>query len=291
MELKSILIVTFLLTLVQQGIACSCNYPKEISKAFATTETVVYGEVVELKITKVSDSMDPDSLRQHLQTEELTETQSEMLGADFLIEAKLKIIELFKGEVYGDTLTLYTTRTGASCGFTRFRIGKQYIIYSKTNSYFFSNFYSHQRYRRLERLNTSWVSSCSISSEFSEDHFNELKKIKATIEPVKIAKAGFNILKKKGLLKDAPKIYTSVFTKNDEGKSEPLEFDSEEIITNIEYSRQDLILEILSIDETSAAIRFKSFDDGGYSHSGTILLLKHQGEWVKDKLNYVSAID
>ncbi|MBK8242872.1 MAG: hypothetical protein IPK88_05560 [Saprospiraceae bacterium] len=282
--MKGILILTYLLTLIQQGIACSCVYPTEISKAFVASKTVVYGEIVELKIIKVSDSMDPDSLRHYLQKEELNDLQSEILNSDFLIQAKLRIIELFKGEINNETLTLYTTRTGASCGFTGFEIGKQFIIYSSPNSYFFSHFYQPQGNRRLEKANTNWVTSCSITTALREDHLNMLQVIK-------IAREGLNILKTKDLLKNENKIYSTVLVKNYEGKFDHILFENDEIITNNELKRQDLILTLLSIQGNIAELSFKSFDDGGFVHNGTIKLVKNKREWAKDSMNYLSAIE
>lgn len=282
--MKGILILTYLISLIQQVIACSCSYPTEISKAFATSKTVVYGEIVELKVVKVSDSMEPDSLRHYIQKEELNNYQSEILNTDFLIQAKLRIIELFKGEINNDTLTLYTTRTGASCGFTGFEIGKQFIIYSSPNSYFFSNFYRPQGNRRLEKANTNWVTSCSITTALKEDHLNMLKVIK-------IAREVLDILKTKDLLKNENKIYSTVLVKNYEGKFDHILFENYEILTDKELKRQDLILTLLSIQGNIAELSFKSFDDGGFIHSGTIKLIKNKSEWLKESLNYVTAIE
>jgi hypothetical protein len=282
--MKGILILTYLLTLIQQGIACSCRYPTEISKAFVTSKTVVYGEIVELKVVKVSDSMDPDSLLQYFQKEELNNNQSEILNSDFLIQAKLRIIELFKGEIAKDTLTLYTTRTQASCGFTGFEIGKQFIIYSSPNSYFFSNFYPPQSTRRLEKANTNWVTSCSITTSLNEDHLNMLRVIK-------FSRKVLDILKTKDLLKNEYNIYSTILVKNYEGKFDQILFENYEIITDKELKRQDLILTLLSIQGNIAELSFKSFDDGGSIHSGTIKLKKNKSEWVKESLNYVTAIE
>ncbi|MBK7225097.1 MAG: hypothetical protein IPH96_06645 [Saprospiraceae bacterium] len=200
--------------------------------------------------------MDPDSLHLYLQNEGLVSDQSEILNSDFLIQAKLRVIELFKGEINDDTLTLYTTRTGASCGYTGFVIGKQFIIYSSPNSYFFSHFYRPQRNRRLEKANTNWVTSCSITTALREDHLNMLKVIK-------IAREGLDILKTKDLLKVDNKIYSSVLVKYSESKFDHILFEDYEILTDKELVRQDLLLTLLSIQENTAELSFKSFDDGG----------------------------
>jgi hypothetical protein len=282
--MKRFLLFICLVSFMQQGITCSCVYPTEISKAFLSSKTVAHGEVVELKITKVSDSMDPDSLNQFLKNEKLRQHQSELLNSNFIIQVKFKIIELFKGDIKTDTLILYTTRTSASCGYTNFEIGKQFIIYSCPTSYFFSSFYSTQKNRKLEKANSNWVTSCSLTSELREDHLNALKVIK-------IAKDGINILKNNNLLKNEVKIYTSVFTKNYEEKYEVHIFEDDKLIDNNELNRYDLILTLLSIKGDFAELNFKSFDDGGRVISGIIKLRKNKDKWMKESINYVTAID
>ena len=269
---------------MQQGITCSCEGPTKISNAFLSSETVAHGEVVELRITKVSDSMDPNSLNEFLKNEKLMQHESELLNLNFLIQAKFKIIELFKGDIKTDTLILYTTRTGASCGYTNFEIGKQFIIYSSPTSYFFSSFFSTQKNRKLEKSNSNWVTSCSLTSELREDHLNALKAIK-------IAKEGINILKNNNLLKKGVKIYTSVLTKNYEEKYEVHIFEDDKLIDNNESNRYDLILTLLSINGDFAELNFKSFGDFGFVRIGTITLSKTKGKWVKERINYVTTIE
>lgn len=282
--MKRFLLFICFLSFMQQGITCSCEYPTEISNAFLGSKTVAHGEVVELKITKVSDSMDPNSLNKFLKNEKLRQHQSELLKSNFLIQVKFKIIELFKGDIKTDTLILYTTRTGASCGYTNFEIGKQFIIYSSPTSYFFSSFFSTQKNINLEKANSNWVTSCSLTSELREDHLNALKAIK-------IAEDGINILKKNNLLKKGVKIYTSVLAKNYEEKYDVHIFEDDKLIENNESKRYDLILTILSIKGDFAELNFKSFNDFGFVRIGTITLSKTKGKWVKESINYITSIE
>jgi len=280
----------FLIFTIQANLltACSCKYPTKIEDAFAYANTVAYGEIVQLKIIKVSDTMGKDSLI-HYKQKELTGFQMEVLNSDFIVEAKLKVKELFKGNVLNDTLILYTTRTEGSCGFTRFLIGEDYLVYASANSYAFYKFYRPQNKRMLEKKNTKWVTSCSITAEFDDDHYAKLKEVKSSIQNIEIAEKSFSILKKNNLLKISNKTYASVFVKGSDKTYESLEFDDEEIITNIEISRQDLILRINSIDKNSVEVNFNSYDNGT-EHVGTMKLKKEGDTWLKNKLNYVTEI-
>lgn len=273
-----------------QSIACSCNYPTEVKDAYEVSHTIVYGEIVELAIVKVSDSMDRDSLRIFMQND-LTKFQAETLNAEFLIRVKLKKKEILKGDIKQDTITMFTTRTGASCGFTKFRIGKEYIIYSSPKSYFFSNFYSPQRKRKLEMKNTYWVTSCSITSEFKQEHLSKLKNVRNNKNIQNISRAGFEILRNEDLLKNRPQINTTILCRICEDTNNPIQFDDEEIITDIRISSMDLMLRLISINDKQAEISFKSYDDGGAEHSGSIKLIIKNNKWKKESLNYVTAIE
>ncbi len=273
-----------------QSLACSCNYPTEVKNAYEVSHTIVYGEIVELAVVKVTDSMDSDSLKLFLQND-LTKFQTETLNAEFLIRAKLKKKETLKGYIKQDTITMFTTRTGASCGFTKFRIGKEYIIYASPNSYFFSNFYSPQRKRKLELKNTYWVTSCSITSEFEQEHLTKLKNVRVNKNIENISRAGFKILRNEDLLRNRPQINTTILCRICEYANNPIQFDDEEIITDIRISSLDLMLRLISINDKRAEISFKSFDDGGFEHSGSIKLIKKNSKWKKESLNYVTAIE
>lgn len=111
------------------------------------------------------------------------------------------------------------------------------------------------------------------------------------LQVIKIAREGLNILKTKDLLKNENKIYSTVLVKNYEGKFDHILFENDEIITNNELKRQDLILTLLSIQGNIAELSFKSFDDGGFVHNGTIKLVKNKREWAKDSMNYITAIE
>jgi len=271
-------------------LACSCTYPTEVPKAFDASHTIIYGEIVDLQIVKVSESMDRDSLEQFM-INDLTKFPSETLNADFLIKVKIKKNEILKGSTKQDTITLYTTRTGASCGFTRFKIGQEYIVYSSPKSYFFSNFYSPQKSRKLEKKNTYWVTNCSITSEFDNKHLSELKKVQTDRKIEKISRIAFRILRQENLLKERDQINTTIFCENCEGINSPIEFDDEEIVTDLRISSLDLMLRIVKIEGAQTEIRFDSYDDGGYEHSGTIKLVKKNNIWTKESLNYITAIE
>lgn len=288
--MKYLISILSLLILQVQSYACSCNYPTEVSKAYEVSHTIIYGEIIGLQIIKVSESMDKDSLEKFM-LNDLTKFQTKILNADFLIKASIKKKQILKGSTKQDTITIYTTKTGASCGYTGFKTGEEYIVYASPKSYYFSNLYSPQKIKKLEKSNTFWVTSCSITSEYEQEHLSELQKIsyKKTIE--KISRAGFKILRNEELLKDKEQIKTAISCIVCEDQEGPIELEDEEIIADMKISRLDLIIRIIKIEENQAEISFKSFDDGGYEHSGNIKLSKKANEWKKESINYITAIE
>ena len=288
--MKYLISILSILIIPGQSLACNCNYPTEVPKAYKANHTIVYGEIDELEIVKVSESMDRDSLEKFMKND-LIKFQSETLNADFLIKVKIKKKEILKGSIEQDVITLYTTRTGASCGFTRFETGKKYIVYASPKSYFSSNFYSPRKSRELEKQNPYWVTNCSITSEFDQKHLTALKAVQYDKIIEEISRLAFRILRQENLLKDKVQIKTTIFCENCEGIDNPIEFDDEEIVTDLRISSLDLMIRIVKIEENQAEIRFKSYDDGGYEHSGDIKLIEKEGNWKKESINYVTAIE
>jgi hypothetical protein len=97
-------VVPFALTLsaVTPASACTCLPPPSFEESFAAAEAVFTGEVVRIEI--IDGEFFPQEMRVGL-----------------LLE------NYWKGEL-PDTVTIYTSASGASCGFP-FEIGGDYLVY------------------------------------------------------------------------------------------------------------------------------------------------------------------
>lgn len=289
-HMKNLLLTFLLVTSGYTAFACSCDYPTEISKAYKASSYIVHGRVVDLHSIKVSESMDDRNLAIYKE-QGLTKIQTEMLETEFLIAAKLHIITVLKGTVQNDTIVIYTTRTAASCGFTKFQIEQEFIIYGSQSSYFFDVFYSTAKNNMLERENSLWVTSCSLTAKADENHFTKIKEISDREVVTKIATAAFDILEDNGLLTENEDVRTSIQLRSEALQFKEIAFEDRGSMICADPQKAKLILRVISVNQNSAKVLFKSLDHGGRTNEGQIVFKKQRSVWLLQTINYVTAID
>jgi hypothetical protein len=102
----------------------------------------------------------------------------QMFESESIVKAKVEIINKFKGRTKKNTITIYTIRMGSSCGFTRFKKDKEYIIYASSPSYVYRHFTENDKeLKGLEKKNTFWTSQCTRTSELTISELKELERI------------------------------------------------------------------------------------------------------------------
>lgn len=175
--MKRALIVLLLIGAVAGEIlACSCKGPMKINDAFHFTETIIHGKVLQKSIVSCAMTMDQekaDSLRHALKEDQ---QRLELLESDFIVRIELLVTKVFKGSLSSDTITIYTSRTSASCGFTEFKVGKDFLIYASSKSHVF-HFLNKggTSSGSLEQENTYWTNHCTRTKGFDNLEAAELE--------------------------------------------------------------------------------------------------------------------
>jgi hypothetical protein len=168
----TVVLTVFIRTL---ALACSCEGHTSVSAAYHGSDVVFSGEVVRLTYVTTSESIKPsalDSIKINMDPESRTK---EMLEMDLLIKVELKLNRCFKGNSLQDTVTIYTTRTGASCGYRGFAVGRQYIVYASNTSYLYG-FFLRQPCENIGREGTYWTNQCMRTQEYTYAETVELEK-------------------------------------------------------------------------------------------------------------------
>ena len=273
-----------------KALACSCDSPSDISEAFETSNTILYGEVIEVEFVKVSESINAEALS-ILEESNLKEYQKELLDSDFLIKVKVKPHHLFKGQNQEDEIfTFYTTRTAASCGYTAFKKGEEYLIYASQNSYLLPTF-NNQYKEKMEQENTYWVSNCSKTYSFDSEDYHALNNVYLNKQLESISRNIFKILKRNDKVKDLPDVYTEISFDKCEGENVLFQLEDKEINTSTDKNTKELYIHILSFTANEASIEFRSFDEGKIEHNGSVLLVKREGVWNSKSFNSVTTIN
>jgi hypothetical protein len=110
-----ILSLLFLMTLWTDSFSCTCGGSHSIQEEFDNKESIVSGEIVSREILRY-DSMEKRKLEEK--------------GYLSFPQAKysLKLSRIYKGKFAHDTIDVYTSPSGASCGY-EFEIGNKYLVY------------------------------------------------------------------------------------------------------------------------------------------------------------------
>lgn len=163
------------LTGISNTMDCRCEDPGTVKEAFAYTEAIFHGKVISKEFITYEDSMEPEKAVKVKEFYKEDQQKIEWLQARFIIKLELELINTFKGKILTDTLTLYTTRTGVSCGFTRFDINQDYIVYASSKSYAYWPFGGYgETASNLERPNTYWTNHCTRTCEYNKLEESEL---------------------------------------------------------------------------------------------------------------------
>ena len=177
-----LLLTIFLLGLTCDTFACKCSGPRTVIESFNSADVVFTGKVIKIRLTSFAETLRTEKanwLRQKIKKEN-RETQD--FDDTLIYKVDLQIVESFKGEVKSDTITIFTTIGGQSCGFD-FILNKVFIVYAQVKSYsagFYLNAY--ERAENIERANCFWTSRCSRTKEFDTEEVNSLKKLKGKKE-------------------------------------------------------------------------------------------------------------
>ncbi len=179
MAMKSKFILTFLLlVLCEQGYACKCHGTGTIRESMNSADGVIHGKVVKKELVSFAETLKADkanSIRDKIKNEKRG-TQS----FDFkqIIKVDIQVIEIFKGKITSDTVTIFTSDGGPSCGFD-FELNKEYIIYGAIKGHTYSFFVNEsEKLDNIEKENCYWTNRCTRTKEFSKTEIDGLRETK-----------------------------------------------------------------------------------------------------------------
>ena len=173
--MKTLLIIGLLIIGTNSSLACSCEEPGSVEESFKYSDAVFHGKVINKSFVTFAESIrteTADSIRQNLDENKLS-----LFDSEFIMKVDFEITKCYKGDIFNDTIVIYTTRTSASCGYRGFEIGKDYIIYGSTKSYAFWTFIKNADEYVFEKQNTFWTNQCTRTDEYNYAEAKELEKL------------------------------------------------------------------------------------------------------------------
>lgn len=173
--MKTLLIILLIILGTSNSLACSCEEPGSVEESFNYSDAVFLGKVINTSFVTFAESIKTeaaDSIRKNLDENKLS-----LFDSEFIMKVEFEITKCYKGNIFNDTIIIYTTLTSASCGYRGFEIGKDYIVYSSTKSYAFWTFMKNADENAFEQQNTYWTNQCTRTAEYNYAEAKELENL------------------------------------------------------------------------------------------------------------------
>jgi hypothetical protein len=166
-----------LLGLFAQAYACKCVGPGTVQESLKSADAVFRGQVIRMELVSFAETIRADKRNQIRDRLSKDADIKDLFDHKGIVKIQLRLTENFKGEVTADTLTIYTTYGGASCGFN-FELGKEYIVYGAMIGHV-DGFYLNEQERslRLESKNIFWTHRCTRTTLYNKQEADELGAI------------------------------------------------------------------------------------------------------------------
>jgi hypothetical protein len=99
-----------------------------------------------------------------------------------VIRVKVLVLKAYKNQSHLDTLTIFSPRSSASCGFNEFEVNKEFIIFNGSDLFKSSEFKNHIN-ENVQLNNTFWTDQCMRTAEANRQDLDSLDLI---ISPIRV---------------------------------------------------------------------------------------------------------
>jgi hypothetical protein len=174
-----LLILSFTLKFV--SLACDCKPPSSIEKSFDNSRLVIHGKVLSKEYITYSETLLSnwsDSLTKW------AKDKGQLLDlatiSPNIIRVKVLVLKAYKNQTHLDTLTIFTPRSSASCGFNDFEVGKEFMIFDGEDLFKSAEFKNYNSVK-VQLNNTFWTNQCTRTLEANQKDLDSLNLITSPI--------------------------------------------------------------------------------------------------------------
>ena len=173
--------IFFTLSFSNSIFACDCKTSSSIEKSFENSRLVIYGKVLSKEFITYSETLLPnwsDSIVKW------AKDKGQLLDLSTInpnvTRVKVLVLKAYKNLSHFDTLTIFTPRSSASCGFNAFEVGKEFLVFSGSDLFKSSEFKNYIN-ENVQLKNTSWTNQCTRTREANQVDLDSLDLITAPV--------------------------------------------------------------------------------------------------------------
>lgn len=168
---------------LSKGYCCSCSDIGSTISEYNSSDLVVFGEVLSISLITPLQTIDTTKLGSEVLKDRNGTNVSTFINHPMILAVKLKVLKSYKGAVRNQIITIFTPKSGASCGYTGFKKGESYLVFGATSSFILSSFTNYDTFKRIDLSNCYWTSNCNRTSKVVSGDLTELDAIKASKKP------------------------------------------------------------------------------------------------------------
>lgn len=161
--------------------ACDCNVSYSMEKSFENSQLVIHGKILSKEFISYSETLLTnwsDSLAKWVKDKGQLLDLSTI--ASNVIRLKVIVLKSYKNQTHLDTLSIYTPRSSASCGFNTFEVGKEYLIFNGSDLFKSTEFKNYDS-ENIQLNNTFWTNQCTRTVEANQQDLDSLDLITSPI--------------------------------------------------------------------------------------------------------------
>ena len=183
MKIIKKLFFSFLIAVASKSftLACDCKPMPSIEKSFEQANLVVHARILSKEFISYSETLLPnwsDSLVKWAKDKGQLLDLSTI--APNVIRVKVLVLKSYKNQTHLDTLTIFTPRSSASCGFNEFEVAKEYLIFNGVDLFKSLEFKNYKN-ENVQLKNTFWTNQCTRTAIAKQDLLDSLDLITAPI--------------------------------------------------------------------------------------------------------------
>ncbi|WP_282144522.1 hypothetical protein [Cellulophaga baltica] len=175
--MRVLLTLIFFLTIgIHTAKACKCQGVNDVQTEFEGTEVIVHAKVLSKSIVSYASTLSTDKINAIREKYKSDSQKLAFLESESIIKVELEIIESYKGNDLKNKITVYTSRTGASCGFLAFKVDEDFLIYLSQKSQM-EFMFAKASDGTKDGLGL-WTNNCTRTKGFDKSEHEKLCKLK-----------------------------------------------------------------------------------------------------------------
>jgi len=115
--------------------ACTCKGEKTVERAFQYHESIVHGKVLSITMVSKASTMNEKKRDSLLSTLDTSSNHYRSLHNKGTLRVEVAVITRFKGTSNSEVIIIHASPHGAACGYARFEIDQEFLIYGSSKSY------------------------------------------------------------------------------------------------------------------------------------------------------------